>query len=355
MPQKYVYGVIPSDEEISFGSIGLGKGSREVYTVAHRGLGCVISDYQGQEFQNMPKEELIRCLMVHQAVIETVMKRYTVLPMKFGTLLEGSAQVRGFLEQGYTQLSDGLDQVRDKVEFEVAATWDTGKVLHEIGNQEEVVRLKEAIVGRPAEETLEQRIQVGKRVKELLDRRRDGYRQRMVDFLRDTALDVQPNALLSDEMVMNVAFLIQKTRQEDFDNRVKELDGIFHDEIDFRIIGPLPPYSFSTIEVMRLSPEKLEEARHLLGLGEAVSEAEVKQAYRSLGVKIHTDRNPGDQQAEERFARVRQASALLLAYCRGREGGRPTKRGRHPLTAQAIEETFFITIKRSALGEVAGG
>jgi len=352
MARKYAYGIIPSNEESSFGPIGLGQGSREeVYTMVHQGLCCVISDYQGQDFRGMAKEELIRCLMVHQAVIETVMQRCTVLPIKFGTLLEDSAQVQRLLQQGYALFTDALHQIQDKVELEVAATWDTGKVLQEIGNEEEIVRLKEAIMGRPAEETLEQRIQVGKRVKQLLDRRRDSYRERMVAFLKDTALDVQPNALLSDEMVLNVAFLTNKARQDDFDYKVRELDGVFHGEINFRIIGPLPPYSFSTVEVMRPNPDRLEEARHLLGLGEVVSEAEVKEAYRRLGAKIHPDRNPGDQQAEERFAKLREASTLLLAYCRGQGGGRRAKGERFPLTPQAIKDSFLITIKRPAVGE----
>lgn len=346
MARKYVYGIIMSNGESSFGPIGLGQGSREVYSMVHQGLGCVISDYQGQDFRAMAKEELIRYLMVHQAVIETVMKRYTVLPVKFGTLLENSAQVQRFQEQGYAQLNEALQQIQDKVEVEVAATWDMGNVLQEIGNEEEILRLKEQVMGRPAEETLEQRIQVGKRVKELLDRRRDSYCERMINFLKDTALDLQPNALLSDEMVLNVAFLIHKAKQGDFDGRVKELDRGFHDQINFRIIGPLPPYSFSTVEVMRPSPDKLEEARKLLGLGEAASEAEVREAYRRLGAKMHPDRNPGDQEAEERFAKVRLASTLLLAYCRGQGGTRRAKGERHLLTPRAIKDTFLISIRR---------
>ncbi len=350
MAQKYVYGIILTDEESSFGPIGLGNGSKEVYTIVHQGLGCVISDYDGREFRDMAKEELISCLMSHQAVIERVMERFTILPLKFGTLIE-NRQVRRLLEQGYTQFSDALHQIQDKVEVEVAATWDIHKVLQEIGNQEEFLRLKEQMVGKPAEETLEQRVQVGKRVKELLDRRRDSYRERMVDFLKDAALDLQPNALLSDGMVMNMAFLIDKARQEDFDNQVKELDKVFGDEINFRIIGPLPPYSFSTVEVMRPNPNKLEEARRLLGLGEVISEAEVKGAYRRLGSKVHPDRNPGDEQAEERFAKLREACTLLLAYCRGRAGRRHSKKERYLLTPQAIDDTFLITIKRSGLRE----
>ena len=162
MPRKYVYGIIPSNEGSSFGPLGLGKGTREVYSTVYQDLGCVISDYHGRDFQAMAKEELIRSLMVHQAVIETVMKSYTVLPVKFGTLLDNSEQVQRFLKQGYAQLKEALHQIQDKVEVEVAATWDIGKVLREIGNEEEIIHLKEGVMGK-AGVSLELRIQLGKR------------------------------------------------------------------------------------------------------------------------------------------------------------------------------------------------
>jgi len=351
MNQKYIYGIVPFNGESTFGPIGLGIGSREVYTVTHRGLGCVISDYQGKEFQAMAKEELMRSLMTHQAVIETIMKRYPVLPVKFGTLLVGSENVRHFLEQGYHQLKTALQLIRDKVEVEIAATWDLGKVLQEIGSEEEIIRLKEQVLDKPVEETLEQRIQVGKRVKELLDQRRDSYRSRMIGFLKDMALDVQPNALLSDEMVLNVAFLIDRTREEDFVCRVEELDVLLHGEIVFRIIDPLPPYSFSTIEIASPNTNKLEEARHLLGLGDAISETEVKEAYRRLGARIHPDHNHGDEQAGQRFAKLHEASALLLAYCRGTRDNRHghAKEERYPLAPG--RDAFLISLKRSAARE----
>jgi molecular chaperone DnaJ len=60
-----------------------------------------------------------------------------------------------------------------------------------------------------------------------------------------------------------------------------------------------------------------------LGVGKNASEAEIKKAYRRLARQYHPDRNPGDQQAEERFKEVSQAHDVLSdaekrkAYDRG--------------------------------------
>ncbi len=187
-------------------------------------------------------------------------------------------------------------------------------------------------------------------MKELLDRRREDYQRRMLESLRGTALDVQPNALVADEMVLNVAFLIEREREGKFDQQVRELDQALHDEINFRVIGPLPPYSFATVEVARPSAEKIEEARRLLGLGAAASEAEVKQAYRRLAAETHPDAHRGGAPEDEQFARVREAFALLTDYCRGQDqpGDQARRDRRFSLAPENVSQAFLVNVRRPA-------
>jgi len=316
MDGKYIYGVISSSDETAWGISGLG-GVGSVYTRSHRGVACAFSHYSGIEFSAMSKEEVVRGLLAHQVVVERVMKKHTVLPVKFGTVLATSDEVEELLSRGRQQFVDTLGWIHDKVEVEVAATWDTEQVLREISAEPEITRARDVTASGPGQRSLEERIRLGQMVKASMDRRRDSYRERMISFLKPVAVDVQPNALVSDEMVMNVAFLVERANQEEFDSRVRQLNDLFHDQINFRIIGPLPPYSFATVDVSRLSPEKIEEAKQLLGLGENTSEDEVRRAYRHLAAESHPDRKPGDEMAKVQFAKLRQASDLLIAYCQG--------------------------------------
>jgi len=152
-----------------------------------------------------------------------------------------------------------------------------------------------------------------------MDKHRSSYREQMINFLASVAIDVQPNPMVSDEMVMNVAFLVEKTNQKEFDGCVKQLNDLFDNQINFRIIGPLPPYSFATVEVTRPSPEKIEGARQLLHLGKTFSEPEVRKAYRHLAAESHPDYKAGDELelAKAQFVKLHQASEMLIAYCRG--------------------------------------
>jgi len=346
MESRYIYGIITGSNETSLGISGLDSFS-PVYTIAHQDLGCVLSDYSGEAFGALSKEELVRRLLAHQRVVERVMQEHTVLPVKFGTLLNNSQEVLDLLSQGHSQFMGALAAIRDKVEIEVAATWDTEQVLQEISKEEEVVRAREAIA-RKGQPTVEAQVQLGQIVKACMDRRRDSYRERMIDFLKSTAIDAQPNALVSDQMVMNVAFLVDWARQQEFDERVNQLDDLFQNEITFRVIGPLPPYSFSTVEITRLTPEQVEEARDILHLRDVISEAEVRKAYRRLAAEEQRNLKTGDKLAKDRFARLKQASELLLRYCRARSEAQRDKRA---LTSPE-DHPFVIIIKRLRTDEV---
>jgi curved DNA-binding protein len=58
----------------------------------------------------------------------------------------------------------------------------------------------------------------------------------------------------------------------------------------------------------------------ILGVERNADEKEIKRAYRSLAVKYHPDKNPGDKQAEERFKEINEAYEVL---------GDPAKRARY--------------------------
>jgi len=317
MHGKYIYGIIDSGNENELGISGLGSPS-PVYTIAYQDLSCVVSNYFGKEFDSISKEEVVRCLLAHQVVVEHVMREHTVLPVKFGTVLTTSDEVHSLLSQGHSQFVEALVWIQDKVEIEVAATWDKHQIFQEISTEPEIIRASKAIAGR-GQPTLQEQIQLGRMVKASMDKRRSGYRERMINFLASVAIDVQPNPLVSDEMVMNVAFLVDKSRQEEFDDCVKQLNDLFHNQINFRIIGPLPPYTFATVEVTRPSPEKIEEARQLLHLGKTFSEPQVRKAHRHLAAESHPDYRAGGEPelAKAQFAKLHQASEMLIAYCRG--------------------------------------
>jgi len=58
------------------------------------------------------------------------------------------------------------------------------------------------------------------------------------------------------------------------------------------------------------SPKKNDPYR-VLGLESRATAEEIKRAYRKLALRHHPDRNPGDQESEERFKSISQAYQVL--------------------------------------------
>ncbi len=295
-----------------------------MYTINHEGLSGAVTDYQGEAFNALPRERLVRLLLSHQQGLEHFMQWHTVLPVKFGTLLDGPGELLRLMSSEYARLKEVLSATKGHIEMEVAATWDTRRLLNEMSRDERVARQRDAIAAK-SQVTVADRVLLGQVVKAALDQRRENYRDEMLRFLKPLSDSVAFNPLVSDEMVLNVAFLIQRDRQHDFDSRMQELDLRFQNEINFRVIGPLPPYNFSSIEIVHLTWEEVHESQRLLELPGTISPDEVRRAYRRRAARMQQSPSSSQKNTPETLVRLKKASDLLLEYCEVRHHGPPAQ------------------------------
>jgi len=319
---KYLYGIISGGGDTVLGVRGL-AGASLVHNIAHEGLSCVASDYTGGNLDALPKEELARYLVMHQTVVEQVMKRHPILPLKFGTVLADSDEIHQLLAQGHPQFSLTLFWIQDKVEVEVLATWAGGQIFDGNSPEPETLLVDEALSPE--------------QIKVSSPQRRQSYLERMVSFLKPVSVDVQPRPIDPGGMAISVAFLVEEANLETFHERIKHLNALFYNQIDFQVIGPLPPYSFATVEVNRPDPEVIDEAKRLLKLNEVDDEVEVRKAYRRLVLDSSSGSKLGGKLVKARLMALRRASDLLVAYCR-----RQAEKG----------GGFLISVRRSRSDEV---
>ena len=108
-------------------------------------------------------------------------------------------------------------------------------------------------------------------------------------------------------------------RHGDFEKKLEELNTEFEEKLNFRCIGPLPPYSFYTLQIKRMDFKEVEWARKRFGLNNDTNREEVKKAHRALAVNVHPDKNPEMPSKEKEFSDVTKAYGILLDYCRACE------------------------------------
>jgi hypothetical protein len=162
-------------------------------------------------------------------------------------------------------------------------------------------------------------MKVGRMVKSALEKMTEEGAERIIKRLSGLSSDMRIHERMDDRMVINAAFIVENARHDAFYESVEELNVEFGNGLDFRCIGPLPLYSFFTLEVKKLQSDEVNWARKKLGLPrEAVTRKEdLRKAYQAKAFALHPDRNPDLPNVQTEFDEVTRAYRLLLDYCRG--------------------------------------
>jgi gas vesicle protein GvpL/GvpF len=243
----YVYCIIESTEPRTFGNIGIGGRSDEVFTVHYRDLAAVVSRAPLIVYDPTRENAL-----THEHVQEVVMNEhgFTPVPMSFGTLFKTDEDAVEFLKDTYDALRDVLVKMKDKLEFGLKVNWDRDQVLREIEEQnEEIRRLKAEIETNTQSSTYFARMQLGRLVEQALVDKSESIVREIYDHLRDAAIASRSNKVIGDKMIMNAAFLVGRDQAEHFDAKVHDIGKKFEGTLSFRYTGPWPPYNFVTIRL----------------------------------------------------------------------------------------------------------
>ncbi len=317
---KYIYGIVASGEPELPGA-GAVPDLVGIYTIPYRDTAAVVSDCEMIDYKNMRKDALALLLVRHQKVIENIMEPgNTIIPMRFGTFACSDVEVRDILVKGYRLIKEIIPKIRDKIEVDVAVTWkDLGSILKEIGQEKEITELKKAVLSAKTV-TVDDQMKVGLAVKKILDDKREHHSSLIQDALKSLSHDCRSHELMDDQMVMNSAFLISKAKQEEFYARIESLNSEFSGDLNFRCIGPLPTYSFYTIDIKKLDFKDLEWARNQLGVSTgATTKSEIKRHYHRAAHALHPDKNPDKPGMEKEFGNAARAYKILADYCRAGE------------------------------------
>jgi hypothetical protein len=242
---KYVYCIIEADEPRSFGPIGIGARADEVYTISYGRLSAVVSDTPVVVYDPTRENAL-----THEHVIETVMREFTVLPMSFGAIFRTADDVVEFMKDTADALLDVLAKMKDKIEFGLKVNWDPDTVLKQVeAENEDIRRLKEEILSNRQTSTYFARMQLGRLVERAMSDAADAYVREIYDHLRDCAVASRHNKPIGEKMILNAAFLVERSRAEQFDAKVGEIAQKYEGRLRFQYTGPWPPYNFVNVHL----------------------------------------------------------------------------------------------------------
>jgi len=260
---KYIYCIIGANENREYGQIGIGERGDVVETFCHDGLAAIISDSLVKKYPINRKNTIC-----HQKVMEEVMKYHTVLPVRFSTIAEdkepknGSPKIPALerirervLIERRQEFIDMLKDMDTKMELGVKALWtDMKTVFNEIVEENHSIKsLKQKIekvnIANPRQRTHSERVKLGEMVRDALNAKREKLKNIIMGVLKKASCDSRVNKNFGDNMIVNGAFLVKKSKVEEFDNYLGVLDKNYRPNVTFKYIGPVPPCNFVEIVI----------------------------------------------------------------------------------------------------------
>jgi hypothetical protein len=112
----------------------------------------------------------------------------------------------------------------------------------------QLAELRESLRGRPGPATYYDRIRLGELVASAVAEKREVLACRVASRLGALAAATENGEPLHEQMLANVAFLVDRARIGEFDAAVSALDLELDDEIRLRYNGPLAPHNFVDLE-----------------------------------------------------------------------------------------------------------
>ena len=242
---RYVYGIIEAREQTNFGKIGIGGAGEMVYTVKYQDIAAVVSKTSVYIFDPTRENAL-----AHEHVIETVMKNYTIIPMSFGTVFRTDDDIREVLKSIYSSLKDVLHQMGGKLEFGLKVNWDRDQIIEELKREDEEIRqFHNEIIRKHLQSTYLARMQLGRMIDKALAERATQYVREIYESLRSVCVASRDNQPIGDKMIMNAAFLVDRSREAEFDEVINKIARKYGKRLKFKYTGPWPPYNFVNIRL----------------------------------------------------------------------------------------------------------
>ncbi|MFZ5645050.1 MAG: GvpL/GvpF family gas vesicle protein [Bacillota bacterium] len=242
--KKYLYCVILTREPCVFNISGM-EGCDRVYTVNYTDIAMVVSDSYAERF-TLSRENLLP----HQKVLEEIMLKYTVLPVRFGTQSQSENDIREHvLRPRYKEFRQLLDYFGDKNEMGLKIMWtDISKVYGKIAESNRTIKkMREALAGGGGSRN--DLVEIGRLVESELASHKEAERDKVVRALKKYTARIKLKENYGDEMFFNANLLIDKSGQELFDGQLSRLADEYGDSARFKYVGPVPPYDFIQIIV----------------------------------------------------------------------------------------------------------
>lgn len=242
---KYIYCIIASNVPEKFTSRGIGTRGDELYSVCCNGLAAVLSNSPVKSYRATRDN-----LMAHETAVEEVMKKHTVLPVRFATIAASDDKVRDILKREHSKFKELLTKFNSKKELGVKTIFKEEVIFVEITKKYKAISdLKASLISLPPEKTYSQRMKIGEMVEAALKNEVEILKKEILSILSPLAVEVKINNAFGERMIVNAAFLVEKDQEDTFYKSVNDINEKYGNSIKLKYVCEVPPFNFVNLTI----------------------------------------------------------------------------------------------------------
>jgi hypothetical protein len=180
-------------------------------------------------------------LLAHADVVEELHEESVVLPARFGTVLDDHDAALELL--ALPDVESLLDRHREHSELTLKGTYEES-VLADFSGA--LAPLRDAYRRAPS---MDNGLALGEAVTEALAARRARDREQVLARLEPQLADVVVAEPTGEYAAFDLALLVRRDAVEVVEATLEEITAELSPPLHLRVVGPLPPYSFVSLEL----------------------------------------------------------------------------------------------------------
>jgi hypothetical protein len=232
----YLYGIIDSGDQIKESIYGLeGAG---VYNVSFCDIGAIVSEIS-QPIQGVTEGAVLE----HETVVEKLMANFTILPVRFQTILDGRDNLLSMMQSYYKDFKDNLARLHNKLEFGIKVIWPSDKIRRNISKVLVKNRQNVPVSGdSPSSRFMKEKFEKYKIDKEF-ETKADKFVKVMDIFFSKFAVEKKLEKLKTRDLLLDAVYLVEKSEEGNFREAFEHIKSARPD-FKYLFSGPWPPYNF---------------------------------------------------------------------------------------------------------------
>lgn len=233
----YAYGIIWANSE----DVELLKSAfkqEQLSLVVEGGLGLICTEINDDSMTMATRESMSR----YTAVLCQVIKRTSVVPLRFGTVFNQEEEIIKVLRREKKNYLKLLRHLENKIEVELKVWWKKESFQETMMKNKRLVRWKKAL--ERGEGQGYDVVEFGKAIMETADYERKEIEKNFLAALRPLAVEWVVKDPMDEFQAFDGVYLVDRQKEEEFDQAVGKLYEKCSETMIFKYTGPWAPHHF---------------------------------------------------------------------------------------------------------------